>query len=172
MRTAFALLFLLALVALPLSAGGPPGERPMPGLGGPRFDDERIERFTERHAERLTRALDLSADQQATLERLQNELTAALQPLFEQVRSGRESMEAMLEAATPDATAIGRQAIAQHRLHGEMRAAHEHFKSELTAMLNPTQRAQFEALEDARPERGRGRHGGHGWGAAPPPAGD
>lgn len=172
MRTALALLFLLALVALPISAGGPPGNRTMPGLGGPPFDDERLDRFTERHAERLTRALDLSADQQATLERLQDELAATVRPLLEQLRSGRESMEAMLEAATPDATAIGQQAIAQHRLHGEMRAAHEQFKSELTAILNPTQRAQFEALQDARPERGRGRHGGRAWGAQPPPAGD
>lgn len=173
MRKSLILLLLSALVALPLSARGFRGERAMAGPGGPFFDDEMIDRMADRHAERLTRALDLTADQQTTLARLQDELAQTVRPLFDQMRSGRETLESMLDAASPDATAIGNQAIAMHRLRGEVKAAHDSFDTQLKAMLNPTQRAQFDALQEVRPHFGREGHRGGGPGpggpGGPPP---
>ncbi|MBP9147015.1 MAG: hypothetical protein KBI44_21265, partial [Thermoanaerobaculia bacterium] len=63
-------LLLAALPFAPLFAAGGAHGGPFAGHGGgdgPYFDDERMERRAEHQAERLTRALDLTSEQQATL---------------------------------------------------------------------------------------------------------
>lgn len=149
-------LALTALLAAPAVAGrGPgPGGPPPDGFHGA-FSGEAGERMAERHAERLTRALDLTEAQQATLESLQTALGDSIRPLFEAMRAAREELESLLDAESPDPAAVGAQAIAMHRSREAMRAAHETFEEGIVAMLTETQRAQYEALRDARPERGR-----------------
>jgi Spy/CpxP family protein refolding chaperone len=146
-----------ALLAAPAFAGRPTGAPPE------EFDrhaerGEFGERIAERHAERLTRALDLTEAQQATLESLQTTLGDAIRPILDSMRAGREELEALLDTENPDATAVGTKAIELHRAKRSMKSAHERFETDLVAMLTETQRSQYEALRDARPRRGD--HGG------------
>lgn len=154
MRSAVAALSLAALAAAPTFADRGPGGPPHGELDGA-FG----ERLAERHAERLTRALDLSEAQQETLAALQQSFGETVRPIVESMRATREELESLLAAARPDAAAVGAKAIALHQAKESMRAAHETFEAGIESMLTETQRAQFEALQEARPERGRfGRH--------------
>jgi len=155
-------LTLAALLAAPAlagrGAGGPPHERFHGGFEGG-FDSEAGERMAARHAERLTRALDLTEAQQATLETLQATFGDTVRPIFESMRTAREELETLLDAENPDPATVGSKAIAMHQSRTAMKSAHETFEEGIVAMLTETQRAQYEALRDARPERGRfGRH--------------
>ena len=152
-RTLWTALTLSSILAVPAIAGhhgGPPPEdadRP--------FDGEFGERLAERQSERLTRALDLTEAQQATLATLQQTFADSVRPLFESMRTGHDELEALLDGANPDPAAVGAKAIALHRTKEAMKAAHDTLDSGIEAMLNETQRAQYQALRDARPEHGR-----------------
>ena len=164
-RSLMTALTLSSILAVPAFAGagdhrgGPPPEdadRP--------FDGEFGERLAEHQAERLTRALNLTAEQQATLTNLQHSFADSVRPLFETMRSGHDELEALLDGTNPDPAAVGAKAIALHRTKEAMKAAHDTLDDGIEAMLNETQRAQYQALRDARPDmdhfRGRfeGRH--------------
>jgi Spy/CpxP family protein refolding chaperone len=173
------LILTLALAVLPLAplsaAGGPPHGRPFGGDGA-FFDDERMERRAAHQAERLTRALDLTPEQQVTLGRLQDELEAAVDPLADGMRAAHRQLRTLLDAESPDPAAVGTQAIAIDRARDAMRAAWEQFETDFSAILTDTQRAIYRALQETRPERGPfagpGGHGGHGGYGGPggPPA--
>ena len=115
-RKSTRLILTLALAVLPLAplsaAGGPPHGRPFAG-DGPFFDDERMERRAEHQAERLTRALDLTSEQQVTLGRLQQELETTVQPLAAGMRTAHQQLRTLLDADSPDPAAVGTQAIAK-----------------------------------------------------------
>jgi Spy/CpxP family protein refolding chaperone len=143
---------LAALVAASaLAAPLPAGER----SHRPFDREERIERLTERHAERLTRALDLTAAQQTTLARLQDELEATLRPLSGEMRAAHETLRTLLDASSPDALAVGTQAIALDRARDRMHAARERFETELAAALTEAQRTTFRALQELRSDEAR-----------------
>ena len=169
----------LVLTALPLApllaAGGPPHGRPGAG-GGPFFDEERMERRAEHQAERLTRALDLTPEQQVTLAGLQNGLEAAVQPLADRMRAAHRQLQTLLDAASPDPAAVGTQVIAADQARDAMGAAWESFENDFTAILTEAQRAAYRILQEARPDRGRshgrggpGGHRGLGGPGGPPP---
>ena len=145
----------LALTAV-LAAPALAGHRRGSDAGEPgRFSEEFGEKMAERHAERLTRALDLTEAQQATLATLQEGFAETVRPLFATMRDSRDEMQTLLEQANPDPAEVGARAIAAHRAKASMKAAHEKLESDIEAMLDETQRAQFRALRDARPERDR-----------------
>ena len=170
------LILTLALAVLPLAplsaAGGPPHGRPFAG-DGPFFDDERMERRAEHQAERLTRALDLTSEQQVTLGRLQQELEATVQPLAAGMRTAHQQLRTLLDAASPDPAAVGTQAIAIDQARDEMRVAWERFETDFTATLTETQRAIYQALREERHDRGpfRGHRGQGGPGGPGGPGG-
>lgn len=145
---------LATLLAAPTFAGRPGGPPPPPPdeLDGPA--GEVGARMAERQAERLTRALDLTAAQQATLADLQATFGDAIRPLLDSMRATRDELAALLDAANPDAAAVGAKAIALHQAKEALKGAHEAFEAGIIAMLTETQRAQYEALQDARPDRG------------------
>lgn len=151
----------LLLAALPLAplfaAGGPHGRSFAGPCGGdgPFFDEERMERRAEHQAERLTRALDLSPEQQVTLARLQDQLEATVGPLADNMHAAHQQLRTLLEAASPDPAAVGTQAIAIDQARDGMRAAKETFDTDFTAILTETQRAIYQALQEER----RGRFG-------------
>jgi Spy/CpxP family protein refolding chaperone len=150
---------LATLFVAPAFAGHPPGAPPeeFDRRGAEHADrGEFGERIAERHAERLTRALDLTEAQQATLESLQTTLGDTIRPILDSMRDVRDELEALLDAESPDATAVGTKAIELHRAKRSMKSAHDRFEADLVAMLTETQRAQYEALRDARPRRDRG----------------
>ena len=124
-----------------------------PAVAGRNHDSRGGEEFAERMGERLTRALDLTVDQQRELDRLQAQLGDTVRPLFQSMRDDRDELETMLESADPDPAAVGAKAIALHRAKDQMKSAHDAFEAGIVAMLNETQRAQYEALRDARGDR-------------------
>jgi Spy/CpxP family protein refolding chaperone len=143
---------LAAVLVAPAFAGRPGGAR---GDDFRRDSEEFGEKMAERHAERLTRALDLSDAQQATLATLQESFGEAVRPLFTSMRESRDQMETLLDQANPDPAEVGTRAIALHRAKQSMKAAQEKLESDIEAMLDDTQRAQFQALRDARGEHDR-----------------
>lgn len=168
----------LLLAALPLTplfaAGGPHGRSfagPFAG-DGPFFDEESMGRRAEHQAERLTRALDLTAEQQVTLGRLQQELEATVQPLAAGMRTAHQQLRTLLDADSPDPAAVGTQAIAIDQARDEMRVAWERFETDFTATLTETQRAIYQALREERHDRGPFRgHRGQGGPGGPGGAG-
>lgn len=149
----------IALGAPLVAAGGPHGR---PGAdGGPILDEGRMDRLAEHQAERLTRALDLTAAQQTTLARLQAELEATLRPLAEGMRTAHQELRTLLDGDSPDPAAVGAQAIAIDRARDSMRAGWESFETTFAAILTESQRAAFRVLQETRPEHGPfGEHRG------------
>ena len=154
-------LLLVTLPLAPLLAQGGPHGRPFAG-GGPAMDGERMDRLAEHQAERLTRTLGLTPEQQVTLGRLQSQLETTVRPLAASMRSAHEQLRTLLDADAPDPAAVGTQAIAIDRARDAMRAAWERFESDFNASLTETQRAAYRVLQETRPGRGYfgGRHGG------------
>jgi len=144
--------FLLAATPItPLLAGGGPHGRPFGG-DGPMLSDGMMERHAEHQAERLTRALDLTAAQQETLARLQDELETTIRPLGEAMRTAHEQLRALLDGNAPDPAAVGTQAIAIDRGRDGIEAARKKFEADFAATLTEAQRAIFRALREMRPE--------------------
>ena len=158
-----------ALLAAPALAGHPPGAPPShgefrgghPGEGGDGAhggDPAEIgARLAEHQSARLSRALDLTDAQKTSLAALQGDLGDTLRPLFASMRTTHEALQNALEAAQPDPVAVGNQAIALHQAKSAMKAAHDSFEAGIEAMLTDVQRAQYQALQDARPDRERSR---------------
>ncbi|MEO7974049.1 MAG: periplasmic heavy metal sensor, partial [Thermoanaerobaculia bacterium] len=138
--------FLLALVPLaPLYADHGSNGRPHGGDGA-RFDEGRMDRLAEHQAERLTRALDLTPEQQVTLGRLQEELENSVRPLGETKRTAREQLRTLLDSDSPDPAAVGTQAIAIDRSRDAMHNAWKRFETGFTASLSATQRSAYRVL--------------------------
>lgn len=160
MRTrTFAWIAAGALAALPAFAGHPPGARhPGPPPEG----------FLEMRAERLADALELTAEQRATFERLRDGALAAAEPSRDRMRAAHEELRGLLDAESPVAAEVGAKMIEIHRLQSELRAAREKFERDFEATLTDAQKLAWKAVRETRPgERLRerfGRGGGPGWG--------
>lgn len=103
----------------------------------------------------LARYLRLTPAQIETFRQLRQELQSTVQPLREQQRDLREQLYDQLEAASPNACAIGETSIDIHEIGEQIRAALEHFDDEFSAILTPEQLARYEALKElARQLRG------------------
>ncbi|MEZ5312359.1 MAG: periplasmic heavy metal sensor [Thermoanaerobaculia bacterium] len=117
-RTLISALSLTTLLAVPAFASHP-GNGPPPGptsvAATPRSSAPAWPNFP---VQRLTRALDLTTEQQARLANLQRGFSDAVRPLFESMRTTRDELENALEAARPDPAAVGTKAIAMHSLQG------------------------------------------------------
>jgi Spy/CpxP family protein refolding chaperone len=149
---------LAAILAAPVFAQPPGGPG---GPGGPRDP----EAFGDRIVERLSRLLELTDAQRATLEQLADRLTETTRPLHEQMRTNHRQLETLLDGANPDAAAVGRLVIANHGLQGQVKAARDLFDTDFTAILTPEQKASYETAKkllhrDGR--RGPGRGPGRG----------
>jgi Spy/CpxP family protein refolding chaperone len=155
MRRTHSLLLATAIVAaLPgvASAYGP-GDRPGrgPGFGhGPFFDAEMLEERLDRHADRMARALDLTADQRAALDALRADRLDAVRPKLERMRDLGGELRSLLDAADPDPAVVGARVIELHGLRQELRAERETFDSELAKILTDEQRFAWDALREAR----------------------
>ena len=136
-------------LALAVSAGvagaqgpGPRGGRPGNRGPGPGFGPA---------PERLAERLGLSEDQKAQWQAMREKNRDSMKPLFEGARQAHEAFKNALEAANPDALAVGQAALAAHaaqkKVHDAERAAFEELKS----ILTPEQREKL--------EEGRGRGG-------------
>lgn len=137
-RTSLLLTALLVLLSLPLAAQPPAGNR------GPR-DPESI----LHNPRALARYLKLTPDQVAATQKLFNELKATVEPLRKAQEGLRDDLRDELEAASPNACAVGQAALAVHANQEKIRDAFETFDTKFSALLTPEQLARYEALKEA-----------------------
>jgi hypothetical protein len=93
-------------------------------------------------------ALGLSDAQKSAIAQLRSDLAAAVQPLFVERRGFHEQIDAALQTATPDPTAIGRLVIGDHGVGEQIRTEHERFQTRLEAVLSPDQLTNYKALRE------------------------
>ena len=115
------------------------------------------------HMAFLTKALNLTADQQAAVTKLHQDLMAKAQPLMQQHHQQMAEVKTLLDGTNPDATEIGQKTIAAHATLLQLKSLHDDFNTKLSALLTPDQKTKLEQLHQA--------HGDHasfgGPGAAP-----
>lgn len=131
----FALL-LAAALALPAAAQTTAAARP---------DPEQL----FRNPRQLARYLKLTPAQVTTFKQLYEQLQATLKPLREQQRALYEDLHEGLEAASPDACAIGQIQIDLYEGREQIRAALEAFDDAFSAILTPQQLTRWNALKEA-----------------------
>jgi Spy/CpxP family protein refolding chaperone len=103
-------------------------------------------------------ALGLSDSQRTAIAQLRSDLVAAVQPLFVELRGFHEQIDAALQVATPDPTAIGRLVISAHAVGGQIRTEHERFQTRFEAVLTPDQLTNYRALRENGVCAERARH--------------
>jgi Spy/CpxP family protein refolding chaperone len=108
------------------------------------------------HAAKLAAALNLTADQTASLQKLQQDQQAKMQPIFAQSRQLHQQLEQALAGDNPDPAAVGQLVISAHGLRAQMKAAHQEFETAFTALLTPDQAAKFAQIKAS--------HGPGAWG--------
>ncbi len=128
---------IILLIAISALAQQP--RRPMPqnGPGGPPPVD-------------LVKFLNLNDTQKAQFESLHEALRAQIDPLFEQKRAADEQLHSMMESATPDAAALGKQMLAIHAIDEQIKAAHEATEAKMAALLTAEQKVRFQILNELR----------------------
>jgi Spy/CpxP family protein refolding chaperone len=100
--------------------------------------------------------LNLTADQKTQWDALHEQLHATVQPLVEQKRSAEEQLHSLIDAASPNPTAIGNQMLAIKTIDQQIKAAHDATAAKIEAFLTADQKVKFEALRALQ----RPPHGG------------
>ena len=106
---------------------------------------------------RLGAYLALTETQTGQLQGLVKKHEEAAQPLRLQLREKRQALRAAMDAAEPDATAVGQLAIAQHGLRAQLRDLRKKFRTDFAAILTIEQKAKLEDLKMLRPGGGNRR---------------
>ena len=127
---------LLAFLALPFLANAAPGRGGNPAdiLTNPRA---------------LARYLKLTPAQIETTKQLLQTLHATTKPLHEQQKPLHDQLRTQLDAASPDACAVGNTLLQIEGLRDQIRDARQDFDDAFSAILTPEQLAKYEALKDA-----------------------
>ena len=105
--------------------------------------------MTQQHAAHLAKALSLTADQQAAVQKLHQDLAATAQPLIEQHRQQRQEIHALLDGGNADPAEIGQKMIDAHATGQKLKALHDDFNTKLGALLSPDQLAKLQQLQAA-----------------------
>jgi Spy/CpxP family protein refolding chaperone len=136
---------ILALAALPALAG-PGGKEGRGGRGG--------------FGRLLPPAsyLDLTADQEAAVDKLRESTKAKVQPLHEAQRAKRQELKALLDGAKPDPLKVGNLTIEMHENRQQIRSALESARVSFEALLTPEQKTKYENFRELREERRERRH--------------
>lgn len=129
---------LLTLLAVPFLAQARPG-----GGGGGGNPAEILH-----NARALARYLKLTPAQIETTKGLLEDLRATTKPLYEQIEPLEAQRRAQLDAAHPDACAVGATVVKIDALRDQIRDAREDFDAAFSAILTPAQLAKYEALKD------------------------
>jgi Spy/CpxP family protein refolding chaperone len=102
----------------------------------------------------LTKALNLTADQQAAAKKLHEDLAAQAQPLMAQHRQQMQEIKALLDGGSADAATIGQKTIDAHATGQQLKALHDDFTAKFSALLNPDQLTKFQQIQAAHPGHG------------------
>jgi Spy/CpxP family protein refolding chaperone len=127
---------LFAFLALPFLANAAPGRGGNPAdiLHNPRA---------------LARFLKLTPAQIETTRQLAQTLHNTTRPLYQQIEPLEDQLHGQLDAASPDACAVGGTVIQIAGLRDQIRGAREAFDDAFSAILTPEQLAKYEALKEA-----------------------
>lgn len=98
----------------------------------------------------LAEFLGLTSTQQTQIDALHQSLRATIDPLMEQKRAADDQLHALVDVASPDPTAVGRQFLAMHAIDQQIKAAHDATEQKVAALLTADQRVKFEAFNAAR----------------------
>lgn len=132
-----ALIAMFAVAAVPFlaeAAAKPPKPNPADILHNPRA---------------LARYLKLTPAQIDTMKGLLDTLRATTKPLYDQVEPLEATLRTQLDAASPEACAVGGTLVRIDALRDQIRAARDGFDAAFSAILTPEQLARYEALKDA-----------------------
>jgi Spy/CpxP family protein refolding chaperone len=128
----------LLLIAMGAFAAGPP-PRGAAGPGGPPPGGG--------NGAALAEYLDLTTDQKASWETVQDELRATIESFRDQQETLHEQLETALEGS--DATAIGNLMLQIRAIHEQIKAAHDSAHDKFAALLTAEQKVKFDAFEAA-----------------------
>jgi Spy/CpxP family protein refolding chaperone len=165
----------LGLCAMPALAQGPGRGK---GPGGPGFGPGPHGPGDGFRLERAARALDLSDEQRAAFEKLQDQHRKDVQPLFEEARRLQSEVREALDSGKAEPATVGERVIQAHKLMAQAKESREAFEASFEGLLTPEQletwktleeaRERMRASEDPRGPRGPGqRHRGPGPGGPP-----
>jgi Spy/CpxP family protein refolding chaperone len=102
-----------------------------------------------RNPRALARYLKLTPAQIETTKQLLHTLHDTTRPLYQQIEPLAEQRRGQLDAASPDACAVGATVVQIDGLRDRIRDAREDFDEAFSAILTPEQLAKYEALKDA-----------------------
>jgi hypothetical protein len=95
--------------------------------------------------DRLTSELGLTAAQQTSWKQLRDKLSTAVKPLFETARQKHEAIRDGLDN-NADAATIGQLMIDAHKIREQIRAIHDQYQKDFTALLNSDQLAKYQEI--------------------------
>lgn len=106
------------------------------------------------HMAYMTKALNLTADQQAAAKKLHAELMAKAQPLMAQHHQQQAELKTLMNGVNPSSDEVGQKTLAANNTQQQLKALHDEFKTKFTALLTPDQQAKLQQMEQ--------QHHGHG----------
>jgi Spy/CpxP family protein refolding chaperone len=149
----------VAVLAGAVSVAAQPSDGPMGRHGGPGGPG-------------IVRYLGLNPDQQEQLKALREGQKPQLEALGKELGENHRQLQEALDAASPDAAAVGAIAIQGHALQLQMRKLRDDGNKAVRALLTKEQQVMFDALQALRCERGpMGPMGPMGGGPLAPPPG-
>jgi Spy/CpxP family protein refolding chaperone len=106
------------------------------------------------HMTYMTKALNLTADQQAAVKQLHADLMAKSQPLMAQHRQQRAELKNLMNGVNPSSDEIGQKTLASHNTELQLKALHDEFKTKFKALLTPDQQTKLTQIEASHPHGG------------------
>ena len=100
---------------------------------------------------RIVDLLQLTADQKTQWDALHSQLATTIQPLIDQRTAAQQQLQTLIGAASPDATAIGKQVLAIQAINKQIAAAHDATEQQIANILTPDQKTKFDAWKATRP---------------------
>ncbi|HUP65425.1 MAG TPA: Spy/CpxP family protein refolding chaperone [Thermoanaerobaculia bacterium] len=147
----------VALVAVATIALAHPGSAPQRRMGG-----------GEGHfmglGPRIVAYLELTEAQKAQAKAIHDGARASIEPLMEQRRQTRWSIEDLLDGENPSASSIGELVITNRKIDDQVRVIRENARAQFVALLTPEQKAKYDEMMARQEERRERRLGGRGEG--------
>lgn len=138
-------LTLCVLLAAPLAAQMPPGPPPGPGApGGPQGGPGGPGAVPPDQV--LKDALGLTAEQLTSLKSILDAHRTAADALGKQIGDAQKALGDALNAATPDATAVGTKLLAVRALEKQGAALRDQLKASITGILTADQKTKVDAI--------------------------
>ena len=106
------------------------------------------------HMAYMTKALNLTADQQTAVKQLHTEMMAKSQPLMAQHRQQKTELKTLMNGVNPSSDEIGQKTLAAHNTELQLKALHDEFKTKFKALLTPDQQTKLTQIEASHPHGG------------------